>query len=135
MIYTAREAAASFGIPEDEFRKMLAEADEDAEKIAVEVVLLLSAEQLEEFKISYSKSKMESKDDFCTDIIVKALQNARIERNTKEKVLDSIFENLILNNTFENLRELENLKYLEYLKYLAYLNPEKSTDTEKSSKE
>lgn len=135
MIYTAREAAASFGIPEDELRKMLAEADEDAEKIAVEVVLLLSAEQLEEFKISYSKSKMESKDDFCTDIIVKALQNARIERNTKEKVLDSIFENLILNNTFENLRELENLKYLEYLKYLAYLNPEKSTDTEKSAKE
>ena len=121
MIYTAREAAASFGIPEDEFRKMLAAADEDAEKIAVDVVLLLSAEQLEEFKISYSKSKMESKDDFCTDIIVKALQNARIERNTKEKVLDSIFENLILNNTFENLRELENLKYLEYLKYLAYL--------------
>lgn len=135
MIYTAREAAASFGIPEDEFRKMLAAADEDAEKIAVDVVLLLSAEQLEEFKISYSKSKMESKDDFCTDIIVKALQNARIERNTKEKVLDSIFENLILNNTFENLRELENLKYLEYLKYLAYLNPEKGTDTEKSAKE
>lgn len=135
MIYTAKEAAASFGIPEDELRKMLAEADEDAEKIAVEVVLLLSAEQLEEFKISYSKSKMESKDDFCTDIIVKALQNARIERNTKEKVLDSIFENLILNNTFENLRELENLKYLEYLKYLAYLNPEKGTDTEKSAKE
>ena len=130
MIYTAREAAASFGIPENEFRKMLAEADEDAEKIAVDVVLLLSAEQLEEFRISYSKSKMESKDDFCTDIIVKALQNARIERNTKEKVLDSIFENLILNNTFENLRELENLKYLEYLKYLAYLNPEKGTDTE-----
>lgn len=135
MIYTAREAAASFGIPENEFRKMLAEADEDAEKIAVDVVLLLSAEQLEEFRISYSKSKMESKDDFCTDIIVKALQNARIERNTKEKVLDSIFENLILNNTFENLRELENLKYLEYLKYLAYLNPEKGTDTEKSAKE